>query len=105
MNTIQIQKKLTKARSSASRQAAISPTSGRTGISRLGDTTVGSRHRRPSTSTWPAAVHNRTAILESLEKDDERKKERRSGDGAEKRIRILEVLRVEALPEAGVYGG
>ena len=55
-------------------------------------------------STWPAAVHNRTAVLESLEKDDERKKERRSRDSAEDRIRILEVLRVEALSEARVDG-
>jgi predicted acylesterase/phospholipase RssA len=96
---------LTKARSSASRQAAISLTSGRTGISRQGDTTVGSRHRKHSTNTWPAAVHDRTAILESLEINYARTKETRSGDAAEKDIRILEILRVEALPEAGVYGG
>src|SRR5882757_4293913 len=104
MKTIEIQQKLTKARSSASQQAAISPTSGLTGILSPGDTTVGSRHRKQSTNTRPAAVHNHTAILESLEINYERTKETRSRNGAEKRICILEILRVEALPEACVDG-
>jgi hypothetical protein len=65
---------------------------------------AGLRPRPPSTSTWPEAVHNRMATLESLEKNYARTKERRSRDSAEERIRILEVLRVEAFGEAGVDG-